>query len=74
MKFTVGRKIGAGFAVILLLMIFSARLVHQKCLAIRDLEEHSLTVAVPSLQFSTSFAARFESDAIERARSRAGRS
>ena len=53
MRFTLGRKIAAGFASILLLMIGSAYLVYSKSVQIHDLERQSLTVVSPSFQLST---------------------
>ena len=53
MRFTLGRKIAAGFASILLLMIGSAFLVYSKSVQIKNLERQSLTVVSPSFQLST---------------------
>ena len=53
MKLTLGKKIAAGFASMLLLMVVSAILVYIKSAQIRELEDHSLSITTPSFQLST---------------------
>jgi methyl-accepting chemotaxis protein len=50
MRFTLGKKLAAGFAVILVLMMISAALSYRKSLEIREIEHFILTSRIPSLQ------------------------
>jgi methyl-accepting chemotaxis protein len=53
MKFNLGKKMAAGFASILVLMVVSAILVYSKSAQIRELEDHSLSITTPSYQLTT---------------------
>lgn len=53
MKFTLGKKMVAGLAGTLAMLGLSGYQIYSKTAQIRDLEEHSLGVAAPSLQLST---------------------
>jgi methyl-accepting chemotaxis protein len=49
LKLTAGKKLGLGFGCILGLMVLSAGLVRMKANAIREGEEHQVTVRVPTI-------------------------
>ncbi|MFZ0797047.1 MAG: methyl-accepting chemotaxis protein [Terriglobales bacterium] len=49
MKLTLGKKLGFGFGVILALMLFSAVLTYMKASAIKETQEHAMTVRVPTI-------------------------
>jgi methyl-accepting chemotaxis protein len=50
MKLTLGKKLGSGFATVLVLMIFSAGLSYAKAWHIREIEERNLKVRIPLIQ------------------------
>ncbi len=49
MKLTLGKKLGLGFGVILALMVLSAVLTYMKASAIKETQEHAMTVRVPTI-------------------------
>jgi len=49
MKLSLGQKIGAGFAIVLILMIFSSVLAHIKVTEMRTMESAILEVRIPSI-------------------------
>jgi methyl-accepting chemotaxis protein len=49
MQFTLGRKLGLGFGVILALMVLSALLTHIKATAIRETQIRATTIRLPSV-------------------------
>jgi methyl-accepting chemotaxis protein len=49
LKLTLGRKLGLGFGCILGLMVLSAALVRIKANAIKEAEDHAVTVRVPTI-------------------------
>lgn len=60
MKFTLGKKLGMGFATVLALMIISAVLSYAKSSHIREIEEQILTVRIPLIQHLGSLADRLD--------------
>ncbi|MGA7190733.1 MAG: chemotaxis protein CheX [Candidatus Acidiferrales bacterium] len=60
MKFTLGKKLGMGFATVLALMIISAVLSCAKSSHIREIEEQILTVRIPLIQHLGSLADRLD--------------
>jgi methyl-accepting chemotaxis protein len=50
MKFTLGRKLGLGFAVILALMVVSAGLSYRKASEIKEIEHYVLSNRVPAIR------------------------
>ncbi len=53
MKFTLGRKLGLGFGVILALMVFSAMMTFLKSTDIKQSEDHMLDIRFPTLLTGT---------------------
>ncbi len=53
MKLTLGKKLGLGFGVILALMILSAVLTYSKARAIKETQEHTMTLRVPTINALT---------------------
>ncbi|MGO9167698.1 MAG: methyl-accepting chemotaxis protein, partial [Candidatus Sulfotelmatobacter sp.] len=49
MKLTLGKKLGLGFGVILALMVLSAVLTYMKASAIKETQDHAMTVRVPTI-------------------------
>jgi methyl-accepting chemotaxis protein len=49
MKFTLGRKLGAGFGVVLLLMALSGLLTYIKASSIKETQERAMSVRVPTI-------------------------
>jgi methyl-accepting chemotaxis protein len=50
MKFTLGKKLGLGFGIILVLMVFSSALSYRKSLEIKQIEHFILASRLPSIQ------------------------
>jgi methyl-accepting chemotaxis protein len=53
MKITLGKKLAAGFAVILVLMVISSALSYRKSLEIKEIQRYILSNRVPSVQLIT---------------------
>jgi len=49
MKLTLGKKLGLGFGVILALMVLSTVLTYSKASAIKETQDHAMTVRVPTI-------------------------
>jgi methyl-accepting chemotaxis protein len=49
MKLTLGRKLGLGFSTILALMVLSVVLTYSKASAIKETQDHAMTVRVPTI-------------------------
>jgi len=52
MKPTLGKKLGLGFACVIILCLLSAVFAYVKASASRELQEHAMNVRVPSLTAS----------------------
>ncbi len=50
MKLTLGKKLGLGFGVILVLMMFSALLSYMKISAIKQTQDVTMAVRVPTIE------------------------
>jgi len=53
MRFTLGKKIGLGFASVLALMVFSAVLTYVKASAIKETQDRAMSVRVPTIKACT---------------------
>ena len=49
MKLTLGKKLGVGFGVILALMVLSAVLTYSKASAIKETQDRTMTLRVPTI-------------------------
>ncbi len=54
MKFTLGKKLGLGFGVVLALMVLSTVLTYSKASAVKETQENTMSVRVPTIYALTS--------------------
>jgi methyl-accepting chemotaxis protein len=63
MKFTIGRKLGLGFAVVLIVMVCSSTLTYWKISDMRSREEAMINVRIPSLAYSLELSGQMSASA-----------